>query len=346
MAVWNPDQNRYWTYDEAVAAGIIGAGSPYGMQSRATYEGDVFKAQNPPVDYTGTPYASGPAPSGLSAEQQSAKALITSTLDSFGLKPLGEWMWQEYMNGVPLDAIWLSMRSRDEYKARFPGMAALQGKGRAITEAQYIDLERQYSQILHANGIPSGIFDQPDQLGRLIGGETSPAEFNDRMNLYAQEAAELAALPENRPTLNELERLYGIHPNSGSLIAYIANPNLTLPVLTQQFKAADISSYAVRSGYGGLSRSQAENLVQFDISPQQAAQGFATLSDSKELFNPLIGEKGDTITQDEQFNAVFGANNAALERIRRQAERRRAQFTGGGGFAAGQQGISGLGSAG
>jgi hypothetical protein len=340
MAIWDPTKGRYLTYDEAVQSGLIGPGSPTGNQPRNEYDAGVFQYQNPPA-----PALPAPPTAGLTAEQQSAKALITSNLDSFGLAPLGEWMWQEYMNGVPLDAIWLEMRSRDEYKARFPGMAELQTKGRAISEAQYIDLERQYTQILHANGIPSGIFDQPDQLGKLIGGETSPKEFEDRMNLYSNVAAEFAAMPENRPILDQLQRLYGVHENSGDFLAWVIDPNRTMPILQQELQAGRLSSFANRSGFGNLSRSEAENLYQFDITPDQAQQGFKQLYDMRELVTPIIGEQGGTLSRTEQLNSVFGADNAALERIKRRAEQRKAAFSGGGSFAAGQQGISGLGAA-
>src|SRR5688572_356717 len=54
----------------------------------------------PPAPYQAPPAAPQGAP--LTSEQQSAKALITGTLNAWGLGALGEWMWQEYMNGNPL----------------------------------------------------------------------------------------------------------------------------------------------------------------------------------------------------------------------------------------------------
>jgi hypothetical protein len=277
--------------------------------------------------------AAGPAP-----EQQSARADLDALLDQWGLKGLGSKIWEAYLGGTPASALPQLVRGTDEYKQRFAGMDALQQKGRAISEGEYISLERSYTQVLRAAGLPQGFYDAPDDFSRLIGGEVSVAELADRVQTYTR-----VALQAPEEVRSELQRLYGIGP--GELTAYFIDPDKALPLLQKQAAAAEISGSAVRTGFGGLSRSEAETVAGSGTNAQQAEQGFGALVDARELFTSLdAGEEG--IGRGTQLGAVFGGNARAREEIEKRRARRKAQFAGGGGFAADKEGFSGLGSAG
>ena len=61
------------------------------------------------------------------------------------------------------------------------------------------------------------------------------------------------------------------------------------------------------------------------------------------------GGSGDAgaagVSQDEMVDAAFGGDTAAKTKLERTARRRTAQNESGGGFASGERGVSGLGSA-
>ena len=279
-----------------------------------------------------------PAPGGLSPEQQSARAYLDDLLASWGLQGLGGRVWDAHLNGTPESALPQFIRQTDEYKARFVGMADLQAKGRAISEAEYIGIERSYTQIMRAAGLPTGFYDSPDDFSRLIGGEVAPAELAERVQTYTR-----VALQAPQGVRDELQRLYGI--GAGELTAYFIDPDRALPLLQNQARAAEASGAAVRSGFGGLQRSEAEMVAGTGVSGQQAEQGFGALVDARELFTSIdSGEQ--QIGRGTQLGAVFGGNARAREEIEKRRARRKAAFEGGGSFASDKEGFSGFGSAG
>src|SRR5439155_190652 len=83
---------------------------------------------------------------------ESAKAAIQSALDAYGLGSLATFAWNEYLAGKPVEQIMLDIRATPDYQARFPAMATLAKQGRAITESQYVDYERNAYSLAQAVG--------------------------------------------------------------------------------------------------------------------------------------------------------------------------------------------------
>lgn len=305
----------------------------------------VYDPQNVATDGSGTPTdgrtytpATTPEATGLTQEQASAKAIIAATLDEYGLGGLADRAWQMYLQGEPIEQVMLEIRKTPEYQHRFAGMAELQKKGRAISEAQYIDLERQYVSLFRAAGLPAGFYDSPDDFASFIGKEVSPQEMGQRLDVARQ-----AVYEEPPGVRDELQRLYGL--DEGGMMAFLLNPNKALPVIQQQLRAGESGYAAKAAGYGALTVQEAEQLGYTDRSFDQLTAGFDQLARESELFAPIIGEQGDTIDRQTQLDATFGGNTAAQRRIERRARERAAAFQGGGGFSATQGGVSGLGSA-
>lgn len=284
-----------------------------------------------------SPAGGGGAHVGLTPEQSSAKAIINRALSEFGLGALGEWAWSTYLNLGNVDQVMLDLRQRPEYTQRFAGMKALADKGRAISEAQYIDLERTYAQLYRAAGLPASFYDQPEDFASLIGGEVAPTELRDRLQM-----ASTAAFSAPQEVRDELSRLYGV--DQGALTAYYLDPSRALPLLQQQFAAGTMASASRRAGYGALSREEAERLASLGLSEDAAARGFGELARSSELFGPLPGSGEQGIDRGTQLGVLEG-NAAAIARLNKRAEERRAAFGGGGGFASDRAGVSGLASA-
>lgn len=266
----------------------------------------------------------------------SAQRIIEAALANLGLRSLARWAWTQHKRGVPIEQIFLEMRERPEYQARFPGIDVLRKKGRAISESQWIEYERSAAQMFRAAGLPSGFYDRPNDFSKFITGEVSLAELQDRVQTYTQAA--FAQPPELR---NQLRRLYGV--NEGDLAAFFMDPNRALPLIQQRFVAAQVSGRAATAGFGQLTASEAEGLAQEGVTDEEAAEAFGEVVNAAELFQPIEGGE-DTLGRSDQLSLVAG-NTQARQRVEKQAARRKARFGQGGGFAGSQTGISGLGSA-
>lgn len=274
------------------------------------------------------------------ASQASARGFINATLASFGLGSLSPLVWQKYLNGEDLNQIMLEIRSTPQYQARFPAMADLQKQGRAISEADYISYERTAAGLMRAYGLPVGFYDQPKDIAKFITNNVSVSELEERLKLASQ--AQYQAPPEVR---NELRTLYGI--DAGHLTAFWLDPQKAFPLLQQQFAAAQMGGAANISGYGQLTRQQAEALAGRGYTADQAYKAFGDLANAQQLFQALPGEAGyKGLTKDEQLGGAFGYNPAAGLKLQTEAAKRKAEFQGGGQYVSSQQGIEGLGAPG
>lgn len=295
--------------------------------------------RQPTAASTATPV---PSTTATTPEGASARAIVESTLAKYGLGSLSQWAWEQYLGGAPIEQIFLDMRDRDEYKARFPGMSTLSAQGRAVSEAEYISLERTHAEIRRSYGLPEGFYDSPDDFADLIGKGVSPVEHRDRLELWSQYAGDIANDPQNQPVLAELERLYGIGRGSGEFLSWVMDEDTAMPLIRRQLKASELSTSADRVGFGGLAREEAERLAAMGVTGDQAAQGFGALARSGELFSPIEGNENE-ITRGTQIAAAFEGNVDAQEEIQRRARGRVARFEGGSGYRAGEGGVSGLG---
>lgn len=275
----------------------------------------------------------------LTSDQKSAKASLLDFLGQYGLADLGQFAWNEFLHGVPVNQIMLDIRGTDTYQKRFPAMAELAKQGRAVSESQYIQLENSYRDVMHAYGLPQGFYDQPQDFAKFMTGNVSPQELNQRVSQYSQ------AVLGDQTTLSELSRIYGEvgHTNNpaGDLLAHYLDPTKAVPLLQRQYEAAAFSAAGVESGYGGLTKAQAEQ-YSIGTTPGQAQQGFGTLVQDKELFGGLPGEGQGQISEDTQLGAAFGGNEKAREQIQSRAKLRVAEGAGASSFSASREGVSGL----
>lgn len=324
------DPSGNWSWPHAQGQSSRPYDGPHATSAQQT-------AAHPPSSPSPQPTQQPPAaqdPNANRSADDSAKAFLNSYLSQYGLSSLGDWAWQKYLNGEPIDQIMLEMRQTPEYKARFPYMDELSQKGRAITEQQAIDQERTFAQVFRVAGL------NPDQykdlINKDIGGEVSPSEMQARLQMYTQTVYQ--SDPEVRA---QLKFLYGIGDND--ILAYALDPNKLLPVLQNKFAAAQEASAGVLTGWGQLSSQEAEHLAMLGISPDQARQGFSALGMESELFNPLPGELDrTTISRAQQLNAQFEGNIDAQKAIQRKQSERIAQFQGGGSFATTNKGVVGV----
>lgn len=218
------------------------------------------------------------------------------------------------------------IRNTNVYKQRFAGLEQRRANGlSAISEAEYISLERFYRQTMMAAGMPAGFYDQPDDFATLIGRDVSPAEFSQRVQVGY---IEVQNAPED--VKNELRVRYGM--TDGEMAAFFLDEDKALPLIERQVTTAKLGASAARAGIRAIDTQALERLARMGIAPEQGAQGFARIASDSELYNPLdTGE--DAISMDTAVEATFTGNDAAARRIRQRRERRVAEFGGGGGYA-------------
>lgn len=238
------------------------------------------------------------------------------------------------------------IRRSDAYKARFPGMAALQKAGRPITEAAYLDIERQRVAIARMFDLPPGFYDEPADHAAAIASEQSPAEFQRRLTAWQTWERETRSDRINEEEIRRQFAAAGLVASDGDFLAAAIDPNRALGAIEQRLQAGLVSASAVRSGFGALTIEEGLSLADRGVTRDQAAQGFGALADSRELMTGLPGEAGaDTIGRTEQIGAAFAADAPARQRIERARRRRQGEFEGGAGVTTGRSGLAGLGSA-
>lgn len=275
--------------------------------------------------------------------EQDAKTIIKTMLDRYQLGGLTDRVWglisdETLPANADIDLIGDALRDTDEFKKRFPANAARVKAGLPeLTVSEYVGLERGYSNVMRGSGLPSGFYDDSTDFEKFIAGDVSVAEVQTRVNEGFKAVSE--ANPE---VVKQMRELYGM--DEGGLAAYFLDPTRATPLLVKQARSAQIAAEAARQAGIQLTSTEAEKLTAEGITSEQAQAGFAAVKSQQELAGPLQGEDGQ-LTQAELIGATFGTDAAARQRVETRARRRRATFEQGGGFAAGQQGATGLGEA-
>ena len=270
----------------------------------------------------------------------SAHAILNQFLEQFGLGSLAAWAWGEYTNAgggdLGMQTVQAQIVTRPEFKTRFPAYDTLVKQGRAMSPAQMLDYENQARAIFHSAGLPTGFYDTPDDFAKFMTNDVSPTELQNRVQI-----AQTAALTAPEEVRTQHKSLYGI--DHGQLTSYFIDPAKALPILQQQYTAAQIAAEGVTTGFGQLNQGQAEHLAQIGVTDQQAQQGFGDLGKQAGLFQQQVrGE--DVIDPNVQLAAEFDQNQGARLRIQQRQQARTADFQGRSGFNVGQQGVTGLGS--
>jgi hypothetical protein len=229
------------------------------------------------------------------------------------------------------------IRGSDQYATRFPGMAARAKAGMpAISEREYIDLERNYRNLMRTSGIDDRFYKDPERFGELIAGDVSAAELQTRIGL-AEEAVDGAD-----PVVREqLERFYGI--DRTKLVEYYLDPveEMNLFEEERRLQAAGLSAASLSATGQAFNIETAEALERENVQRREVQQ---RLSQRAGLTERLLGEE-EALTASELARGEFGLEAESVAELGRRREERMAGFSGSSGLLAGRGGIAGLGSA-
>jgi hypothetical protein len=273
------------------------------------------------------------------AARQNASSVLGDLLRRWGLSPaLQTTIEQAMIDGVSDIGIGQLIRETESYKARFPGMATRFKAGLpAISEQDYLDLERDYTALSRQSGF-AGILDR-QEMGDLIGGDVSAQEFQTRITLA--EAAVTDADPETKRLLREF---YNI--NDQDLVGYYLDPVKSSNLFEERrrLEAAGLAATTmdVIGDTPNLNALQvtAEGLADAGIQQREIQQ---RLGQRRGTTSSLIGSEG--MTGAELAAAEFGLDSESSIELNRLLQQRNVPFGGQSGLLVNERGASGLGSA-
>jgi len=268
------------------------------------------------------------------------QANVGTALDDFraslklaGLDSLVDTIDGMIRNDMTAAQIKINLVGTQAYKDRFPAMDTLAKAGRAVNEATYISMERGYEQVLRAYGVDTATFGTRAQLGKYIGAEVSPVEFEQRVQIAKDR------VDKNSDVTAALQDYYGV--SKGGAIAFLLDPALGMDIVKKEARAAEIGAAAVAAGFGefkGLAnKGVAESFVNAS-GTQDLVSLKAEFGKARNLANVqgnLAAIEGDKTYKDlNAVTAVIGQDTEELLRSQRRAAREAARFSGSSGLSA------------
>jgi len=325
-----PNRVRYDTYSDGTEKGPI-ADPDDTVKLPEVFTPEAITTQPP----TGTPV---PPPTddddafdafnAARAQQRTdAFSRLRALLSRFGLSELERTVEGIITSGsVDIsdpNAIIFAIRGEGAYKRRFAANEARVRKGLAeLDPASYIGLEDAYRELMRANGLPAGFYDQQSDFQKLIEGDVSAAELQTRIEQGYRRVRD--ADPEVRRQMREL---YNV--DDQALTAYFLDPEKATPLLERQARAAEIAARGREQGRLQLTATQAEELAARGITAEEAQARFAERGALEGLYTPMTGEQAIS----DELGATFGYDVQARQALERRRQQRLAEFQAGGQFA-------------
>ena len=263
-------------------------------------------------------------------KKNDARQIVRTALESYRLPAtLGTFIYdlitQDQIDLGNPDAVLFAMRERPEYQERFKANAERVKNGLSeLSPDTYLALERDFKQIMRANGLPPGFYDDDNDLAALIAGDTSPSEVQRRIE-DGYTAVQLADPEVKRQMYN----LYGV--DDSQLVAYFLDPTRGEAVLRRQTRAAQISAEAKNLADIQLTSTLAQQLADSGVTQEQAQKGFGEISAMGELVQTFAGETA--LSSEQLVGAKFGTDAEAQKELARKVKMRTGEFAGGGSFA-------------
>ena len=261
--------------------------------------------------------------------RQDARNTIRAVLTTFGLEGLADVVYEEYaaerVNISNPDAVLFSIRNTAQYQQRFAANAKRAAKGLPeLDPASYIALENQYRDLMRANGLPPGFYDQISDFEKLIEGDVSVYELSSRVTEGYRKVAEA-----DPAVKQQMRQLYNV--DESGLAAYFLDPDRAAPLLLRQANAAAIAARGREQANLQLSAMSAEELVSRGITGEQAQSTFARMGQLAGLYQEMGGE--EMLTEQQKVGAAFGFDVQAQQALERRRAQRVAEFEAGGQFA-------------
>jgi hypothetical protein len=333
-----------------VGSRVTGAGQTYLDDIYARFQAGGITAQQAAdsfnnvmrqanAGYTGTEGSSMQLETTGPADVASARDILRSGLASYGLEGLYDAIWTKYTRGEVdpqnSDAFIYSLKEEPAYKQRFAANEVRKAKGLPeLLPSTYLDMEREYKNVMSFNGLPQGFYSDSDQLNRLIGGDVSVNELNNRLR-------DAYRVVKDAPVdvTEKLKTMYGL--SDGDILAYFIDPEKARPMMTSgeykiQAQAALTAAQAERQAGLTVGREFSENVARRGVTQAQQTAGFESVAGMRELRRSAETEAG--LTQEQIAGAALGTDAEAKRRLDELKRQKVAGLSGGGGFAQRQVG--------
>ena len=266
---------------------------------------------------TGTSAATSAANAEALAKRQSAFDLLREQFAQYGLEGLVDPLKSLIQENVSPSEFAVRLRQTEPYKKRFAANAARINKGlRALSEAEYINLEDGYQTIMRNYGLPATYYTKGD-MGRqegfekFISGDVSPAELEERI-MTAQNRVINAP-----PQVKEALKKFYPDINNSDILAYTLDPEKGLVDIKRKVTAAEIGGAAMGAGLAA-DVGRAEELARFGITAERAREGYQAavpIIERGRQLSSFYGESPYTqATAEEELFNLSGAAEATKKR--------------------------------
>lgn len=274
------------------------------------------------------------------APATNAKQILREALASFGLESLYEYAYSLYAKqeiDIEDSSFIFALREQEAYKKRFAGNERRKSLGfKELLPSTYLALEKQYKDTLAANGLPQGFYDSSEDFEKLIGGDVSVSELNNRLKDAYSVVRDAPASVKAK-----MAELYGV--TDGDLLAYVIDPDrardLMSPDYKRQAQAALIAESAQRLSKINLGATEAEQFVRQGITTTEAETAFTNIGQMGELRRGGLGEQ--QISDIDFAKAALGTDAEAKRKVEERKRRRIGDVSASGGSATLTQGESG-----
>ncbi len=315
------------TIDEANVA--IGQAN-VAMREAATITGEVF---NPLKTVSGGK---------TDTEQIDAFALLEAQLRQWNLDDLANafislatqgFKPQEAMNKIKYDGTINPATGKAwnaDYNARFSGNVARAKQGLNVySEAEYLALEDSYADTLRRNNLNNLIsadskVNQKKFAGYMEKG-LSATEFADRVDTFFERVQNMD------PNIKSQFKAYYPGIDDLDIVAYLADPENTMPVLNKKIAAAEIGASALQVGLKATSKTMAETLAGAGVTQAEAQKGYGEIGEflsDAELYSQIYKQENINYNQETAERDILLKQADATKKRKRLASLERASFEG------------------
>jgi hypothetical protein len=272
--------------------------------AQATAAKNAYVTANNAARQAALPKPPGAPASTLSQTQNDAIALMTSTLNSWGLGSLVTDLRNLVIKGdTQPDTLSLALSQTDAYKTRFAGNAERMAKGLPeLTPAQYIATEEQYRNTLQSYGLPSGFYDKPADFTKFIANDLSPAEIDARAKVAHDQ---YMAQPD------DVKALWGQYfGTKGDAIAAILDPDVATSIIQDRATQVGIGAAAVQQGLT-TNQARAQKFQQSGVTIAQARAAYQQIATAAPTDQAIAARFGTTFDQGQEENDLLLGDGAA-----------------------------------
>ena len=260
---------------------------------------------------------------------------LLAMFQQYGLGDLAAWYVRRVTEGATDAQLAAEIYDQPAYQRRFPAMAALRQRGRAITEAEYMAVERSYRDSLAAYGLAGSVYDQQDTFTRLIESEVSVRELEERIS-----DAKMVVDSTDPNVKNALLTNYGI--SSADLLTYALDPKGRGKDYVERLARSATLQGIAKSMSLSMSKAYTESLAMdsaFDNSTEaDYRDAMSNVSDLATTQKRLAAIDRERFSDQDAADVVVKRDSKKILASRARAQREAARFGGTSGISSGTLG--------